>query len=178
MTDTNVRAAPAARAKAQELGIDLSKVQGTGKGGYITVADVQAAAGQASAPTATEQPASAPQRPAPGLVSKAAGAKVAKTAEAAVKAAEEAVLEAMRAQERAQGRQKQTEPVYYIVNPRGVIHAANRAVARESLKKLGYRLATKAEIDAYIAANGRQEVGHPLAKPYSPEPPELPELPS
>jgi pyruvate dehydrogenase E2 component (dihydrolipoamide acetyltransferase) len=38
-----VRAAPAARAVAKRLGIDLSRVQGTGRGGLITVDDVVSA---------------------------------------------------------------------------------------------------------------------------------------
>ncbi|MCA8970398.1 MAG: E3 binding domain-containing protein [Planctomycetes bacterium] len=38
-----VPAAPAARRRARELGVDLAKVTGTGRGGMITVADVEAA---------------------------------------------------------------------------------------------------------------------------------------
>lgn len=38
-----LRAAPAARAVAKRLGVDLSRVQGTGRGGLITVDDVVAA---------------------------------------------------------------------------------------------------------------------------------------
>jgi pyruvate dehydrogenase E2 component (dihydrolipoamide acetyltransferase) len=40
----NVHAAPAVRAKARELGIDLSKIAASGPGGSITMADVTAAA--------------------------------------------------------------------------------------------------------------------------------------
>jgi 2-oxoisovalerate dehydrogenase E2 component (dihydrolipoyl transacylase) len=40
---TRLRAAPAARAVAKRLGIDLSRVQGSGRGGLITVDDVVAA---------------------------------------------------------------------------------------------------------------------------------------
>jgi pyruvate/2-oxoglutarate dehydrogenase complex dihydrolipoamide acyltransferase (E2) component len=39
-------ATDAARQKAQELGVDLSQVQGSGANGRITVRDVQAAANQ------------------------------------------------------------------------------------------------------------------------------------
>jgi pyruvate/2-oxoglutarate dehydrogenase complex dihydrolipoamide acyltransferase (E2) component len=39
-------ATEAARQKAQELGVDLSQVQGSGANGRITVRDVQAAANQ------------------------------------------------------------------------------------------------------------------------------------
>lgn len=39
-----VQATPAAQAKAQELHVDLSEVEGTGAGGQIIVSDVEAAA--------------------------------------------------------------------------------------------------------------------------------------
>jgi len=39
-----VRATPAARRAAEELGVDLSRVEGTGAGGRITVRDIQNAA--------------------------------------------------------------------------------------------------------------------------------------
>jgi pyruvate dehydrogenase E2 component (dihydrolipoamide acetyltransferase) len=62
-----VYAGPAARRMARELGIDLSSVKGTGRGGRITTEDVQAAAGgdgaaapAATAPTAAPPPAGAP----------------------------------------------------------------------------------------------------------------------
>ncbi|QWG12105.1 2-oxo acid dehydrogenase subunit E2 [Bradyrhizobium sediminis] len=48
-----IRATPAVRARARELGIDLARVTPTGPGSTVTVSDVQAAAagaGQASAP--------------------------------------------------------------------------------------------------------------------------------
>lgn len=44
-----VRAAPAARALARERGVDLAAVAGTGPGGAVTRADVEAAAGGAAA---------------------------------------------------------------------------------------------------------------------------------
>jgi len=51
------RASPLARRMAQELGLDLTQLSGTGEGGVITRADVEAA-------TATAKPASAPgERP-------------------------------------------------------------------------------------------------------------------
>lgn len=37
---------PAASRKAQELGVDLSSIEGTGDGGKITVSDVEKAAGR------------------------------------------------------------------------------------------------------------------------------------
>jgi pyruvate/2-oxoglutarate dehydrogenase complex dihydrolipoamide acyltransferase (E2) component len=42
-----VRATPAAERKADELGVDLSQIEGTGSGGRITVKDVTEAAKQA-----------------------------------------------------------------------------------------------------------------------------------
>ena len=41
---SRVRATPAAERRAEELGVDLSRVEGTGSGGRITVKDVQRAA--------------------------------------------------------------------------------------------------------------------------------------
>ena len=42
-----VRATPAAERKAEDLGVDLSQIEGTGSGGRITVKDVTEAAKQA-----------------------------------------------------------------------------------------------------------------------------------
>jgi pyruvate dehydrogenase E2 component (dihydrolipoamide acetyltransferase) len=42
--ESRVQATPAAQRTAEELGVDLSKVQGTGSGGRITVKDVRSAA--------------------------------------------------------------------------------------------------------------------------------------
>jgi 2-oxoglutarate dehydrogenase E2 component (dihydrolipoamide succinyltransferase) len=63
---SEVRAGPAAQKAATETGVDLSRVQGTGRGGVISKPDVLAAAdGAQRAPApATMQPA-APPRPAP-----------------------------------------------------------------------------------------------------------------
>ena len=41
------RATPAAERKAEDLGVDLSRIEGTGSGGRITVKDVTEAANQA-----------------------------------------------------------------------------------------------------------------------------------
>ncbi len=43
-TQNKVQATPAARRAAEELGVDLSQVEGTGSGGRITVKDVRSAA--------------------------------------------------------------------------------------------------------------------------------------
>jgi pyruvate/2-oxoglutarate dehydrogenase complex dihydrolipoamide acyltransferase (E2) component len=42
--ESGVDATPAAERRAEELGVDLSQVRGTGSGGRITVKDVQSAA--------------------------------------------------------------------------------------------------------------------------------------
>jgi pyruvate/2-oxoglutarate dehydrogenase complex dihydrolipoamide acyltransferase (E2) component len=42
--EIRVRVTPAAERRAKELGVDLSRVEGTGSGGRITVKDVQRAA--------------------------------------------------------------------------------------------------------------------------------------
>ena len=43
--DGAIRAAPAARRRARELGVDLAQVRGTGPGGRITVEDVEKVSG-------------------------------------------------------------------------------------------------------------------------------------
>jgi pyruvate/2-oxoglutarate dehydrogenase complex dihydrolipoamide acyltransferase (E2) component len=43
-SESRVRVTPAAERRAKELGVDLSRVEGTGSGGRITVRDVQRAA--------------------------------------------------------------------------------------------------------------------------------------
>lgn len=45
-----IRAAPAVRALAKRLGVDLASVRGTGRGGLITVDDVMSSSGSTSAP--------------------------------------------------------------------------------------------------------------------------------
>ena len=68
-----VKASPLARARARDLGVELSGVRGSGDGGRIVRADVEAAA-QGPAPVATAVPvppatASTSERPAPGVAS-------------------------------------------------------------------------------------------------------------
>ncbi len=60
------KAAPTARARAKELGVDLSRVAATGHRGQITAADVEkhAAAGPAAAPAPMKAPPPAPSAPA------------------------------------------------------------------------------------------------------------------
>lgn len=87
-----VRASPLARRLAEELGVDLRQVQGTGPGGRITEADVRRAAEAAKAP---------PPPPAP--------------APAEVPAAEEVALSKMRqAIARLTTRAKQETPHFYV----------------------------------------------------------------
>jgi pyruvate/2-oxoglutarate dehydrogenase complex dihydrolipoamide acyltransferase (E2) component len=45
--NNKAQATPAAERKAEELGVDLSQIEGTGSGGRITVKDVTEAANQA-----------------------------------------------------------------------------------------------------------------------------------
>jgi pyruvate dehydrogenase E2 component (dihydrolipoamide acetyltransferase) len=60
-----VKASPVARRLAQEMGVDLSGVEGTGPGGRITREDVEAARGsdRTAAPPLAAAPASAPPSP-------------------------------------------------------------------------------------------------------------------
>lgn len=62
-TGDRVVASPLAKKKAEELGIDLSTVAGTGPGGRITATDVENATSGTSAPKAASKPA-APAKPA------------------------------------------------------------------------------------------------------------------
>ncbi|HEY3219018.1 MAG TPA: dihydrolipoamide acetyltransferase family protein [Candidatus Limnocylindria bacterium] len=53
-SDERVRSSPAARKRAQELGVDIGAVRGTGPGGRINIGDVEAAAtGPAARPAAS-----------------------------------------------------------------------------------------------------------------------------
>ena len=60
-TNGRVRASPVARKLAEERGIDLSTLRGTGPDGRIVRRDVEAAQSSAHATPAAAQPASAPQ---------------------------------------------------------------------------------------------------------------------
>ncbi len=79
-----VRASPAARKRAAELGVSLGEIAGTGPQGAITLADVErsAEAGQASAP---EEP---PAAEAPAVAAPATESTAAKATPVARKAAE------------------------------------------------------------------------------------------
>ncbi len=60
---TRILASPLARKKAAELGVDLSRLQGSGPGGRIMVADVEQAAQQG--PTPAPAPPPSPRAPGP-----------------------------------------------------------------------------------------------------------------
>jgi len=63
-----VVASPLAKKKAEEIGLDLSTVAGTGPGGRITAADVENAAKGGGAATPTAKPAEPVWTPAPGVI--------------------------------------------------------------------------------------------------------------
>ena len=70
-----VKASPLARRLARDQGVDLSSVSGSGPGGRIVKADIEAAAsGAAPAPPVTPSPA-APPSPAPAPAGDVSGAK-------------------------------------------------------------------------------------------------------
>jgi pyruvate dehydrogenase E2 component (dihydrolipoamide acetyltransferase) len=64
--DGRVKASPIARRMARDLNLELSRIEGSGPGGRIVKADVEAAAGGAPAPPAREE-----TRPAPTLTTAA-----------------------------------------------------------------------------------------------------------
>ncbi|HKW77508.1 MAG TPA: dihydrolipoamide acetyltransferase family protein, partial [Candidatus Limnocylindria bacterium] len=58
-----VRSSPAARKRAQELGVDINAVRGTGPGGRINIEDVEAAASAPPVPTPSGNGATAMREP-------------------------------------------------------------------------------------------------------------------
>jgi pyruvate dehydrogenase E2 component (dihydrolipoyllysine-residue acetyltransferase) len=56
------RSSPAARKRAQELGVDISKVRGSGPGGRVTLEDVDGATSPASSPGERREPLSRMRR--------------------------------------------------------------------------------------------------------------------
>ncbi|WP_416838860.1 2-oxo acid dehydrogenase subunit E2 [Haloferax sp. DFSO52] len=65
--DKRVFAPPSARRLARELGVDISRVSGSGKNGRITESDVQAAAGAGGEPTAAKTEPVEMERPLSGM---------------------------------------------------------------------------------------------------------------
>ena len=79
--DDRVLAVPSARRVARELGIDLGQVQGSGRGGVVRRADVEAfaSAGSTAAPAAKPAPAERASTPAAAPISFAPGARETRT---------------------------------------------------------------------------------------------------
>jgi pyruvate dehydrogenase E2 component (dihydrolipoamide acetyltransferase) len=86
--DGRVKASPVARRMARDLGVELAQLEGTGPGGRIVKADVQAAAengGAAKAETAEEPEGAVETKPKEAKEEKKEPAKEAKRAEAGAK---------------------------------------------------------------------------------------------
>jgi len=62
-----------------------------------------------------------------------------------------------------------TTPRYFIVNKAGAVHEVTRENAVEQLKKPGFRMATKDEVQKYLAQR-IQRADRPIAEPFKPEP--------
>jgi pyruvate dehydrogenase E2 component (dihydrolipoamide acetyltransferase) len=110
-TDGRIKASPVARRMAGEMGVELARIEGTGPGGRIVKADVEAAAGGA----AREAPAAPAERPAAERPRAPARAPVAETPETAKGEAE--VVELNRLQRtvaRRMAESKATVPHFYL----------------------------------------------------------------
>lgn len=66
--EARLRVSPAAKKLAQELGVDLARVSGTGPGGRVTIADVEKAAKEPKPAVAAPAAAAAPAAPGAGKV--------------------------------------------------------------------------------------------------------------
>lgn len=58
---------------------------------------------------------------------------------------------------------------YFIVNPAGAVHEVTREHAAQRLRQVGWRKATKAQIDQYLSQRV-QKHDEPIAEPFNPEP--------
>lgn len=58
---------------------------------------------------------------------------------------------------------------YYVVNPRGCVHEVSKEHAAQRLSQAGWRMANKAEVDAYNKADV-QRFDQPIGKPFSTDP--------
>jgi pyruvate dehydrogenase E2 component (dihydrolipoamide acetyltransferase) len=106
--DGRVRASPIARRMARDLNVELSRIEGSGPGGRIVKADVEAAAGEApAAPRREEAPAEA--RPVPA---RAAAAPSPETAKGEVEVVELNRLQQTVARRMAES--KATVPHFYL----------------------------------------------------------------
>lgn len=59
---------------------------------------------------------------------------------------------------------------YFIVNPAGTVHEVTDDHARMRLQQVGWRQATKEEVQEYLNRNGNQRFDNPIAPPWTPEP--------
>lgn len=143
-----VKAMPAVRALARKLGVDLSRVAGTGSDGAITLKDVKnaAAAGNARAGAASSATVSAgvqPGSPAPGLGSTAAAMR---PAERTALSASGRPMRTLPPSVRASG---QPEPVA------GVRRNMARAMADAHAKVVPTTLCDDADLHAWV---GKQDI--------------------
>lgn len=65
---------------------------------------------------------------------------------------------------------QQSNQRYFIVNPHGTVHEVTADHAENRLKQVGYRAATKEEVEQYIAQDGNQRHDEPIAKPFTSTP--------
>lgn len=61
------------------------------------------------------------------------------------------------------------EKRFFIVNPKGAVHEVTEAIAKERLGAVGWRMATKEEIERYLAADV-QRFDRPIGTPFNAEP--------
>jgi pyruvate dehydrogenase E2 component (dihydrolipoamide acetyltransferase) len=106
--DGRIKASPIARRMAGELGVELGQIDGSGPGGRIVKADVEAAA---AAPGARE-PRAAPAAPAPAARPRAAAAEAPETAKGEVQVVELNRLQRTVARRMAES--KATVPHFYL----------------------------------------------------------------
>lgn len=59
---------------------------------------------------------------------------------------------------------------YFIVNPSGAVHEVTAEHARTRLQQVGWRQATKEEVQEYLNRSGNQRFDDPIAPPWTPEP--------
>jgi hypothetical protein len=67
------------------------------------------------------------------------------------------------------GKQSKQPDIVFIVNPAGAIHDVSQSHAQWRLRSPGWRLATKAEVEALAQAGGNQSADKPLVKAWNPD---------
>lgn len=55
---------------------------------------------------------------------------------------------------------------YFVVNPGGAVHEVTREHAAQRIKRAGWRMATDAEIEAYLG-QAIQRADRPIATPFA-----------